>query len=81
VRDSKTSNVKSAYIIAINTIYFRNEPAEITIAHELEHWAQAQRVGPALYLEQLQSEKAFREFEESADATSRINAHKLTGKY
>ena len=81
VRDSKKSSIKSAYTIPINTLYFRNKPAEFAIAHELEHWAQAQRVGPDVYLEQLQSERTFREYEKSADDVSLTNAYKLTGKY
>jgi len=81
VRDSKKSSIKSAYTVLINTLYFRNKPAEFAIAHELEHWAQAQRVGPDVYLEQLQSERTFREYEKSADDVSLTNAYKLTGKY
>ena len=81
VRDSRKSSVKSASTILINTLYFRNKPTELAIAHELEHWAQAQRVGPDVYMEQLQSERTFLEYEKSADDVALTNAHKLTGKY
>ena len=81
VRDSRKSSVKSAYTILINTLYFRNKPTEFAIAHELEHWAQAQRAGPDVYIEQLQSWRTFLEYEKSADEVALGNAHKLTGKY
>lgn len=81
VRDSRESSVKSAYTIPINTIYFRNKPTEFAIAHELEHWAQAQRAGPDVYIEQLQSWKTLLEYEKSAGDVALANAHKLIGKY
>jgi len=81
VRDSRKSSVKSAYIMLINTLYFRNKPTEFAIAHELEHWAQAQRAGPDVYIDQLQSERTFLEYEKSADEAALENAHKLMGKY
>ena len=67
IRDSKKSSVKAAFTIPINTVYFRNTPTEFAIAHELEHWAQAQSLGPETYIEQLQSEEAFLKYEKSAD--------------
>jgi len=81
VRDSRKSSVKSAYTILINTLYFRNKPIDLAIAHELEHWAQAQTAGSDVYIEQLQSERPFLEYEKSADDVALANAHKLTGKY
>ena len=80
VRDSKTT-AQGAYNIHGNALYFRNRPAETALAHELEHWAQAQRVGPDEYIDQLQSERAFREYEKLADDIASTNAHKLTDKY
>ena len=81
LRDSRKSSVKSAYTTLLNTLYFRNKPTELAIAHELEHWSQAQRAGPDVYIEQLQSEKTYREYEKSAVDAALANAHKLTGKY
>ena len=81
IRDSKKSSVKAAFTIPINTVYFRNKPTESAIAHELEHWAQAQSLGPETYIEQLQSEEAFLKYEKSADNAALTNAFKLTGKY
>ena len=80
VRDRKTT-AKAAYNIPTNILYFRNTPIEISLAHELEHWAQAQRAGPDVYIEQLQSVRTFLEYEKSADEVALGNAHKLTGKY
>ena len=81
VRDSRKSSVKSAYTIPINTLYFRNKPTELALSHELEHWAQAQTLGPDVYIEQLQEERTFQEFEKSAEDVAFTYAHKLTGKY
>lgn len=81
IRDSRKPTIKAAYTIPINTLYFRNMPAKQAVAHELEHWAQAQRVGPDVYIEQLQSERTFREYEGSADYMAFMNADKLTGRY
>lgn len=80
VRDRKTTP-KAAYNIPDNTLYFRNRPVETAVAHELEHWAQAQRAGSDVYIEQLQSVKTFLEYERSADEVALGNAHKLMGKY
>ncbi len=80
VRDRKTV-ANAAFNILTNTLYFRNRPIETAVAHELEHWAQAQRAGPDVYLEQLQSVRTFLEYEKSADEVALGNAHKLTGKY
>jgi len=73
--------LRGAYNIPNNTMYFRNRPTETAVAHEVEHWAQAQMVGPKVIIEQMQSEKTFREYEKSADDAASTNAHKLTGKY
>jgi len=81
IRDSKKSSVKAAFTIPINTVYFRNKPTEFAIAHELEHWAQAQSLGPEAYIEQLQSEEAFLKYEKSADDVALTNTTKLAGKY
>ena len=80
VRDGKTT-VRAAYNIPTNALYFRKRPDERHVAHELEHWAQAQRVGPNVYIEQLQSESTFLEYEKSADDVALTNAPKLVGKY
>lgn len=80
VRDRKTI-AEAAYNIPDNALYFRNRPAEKSVAHELEHWAQSQRVGADVYIEQLQSERAFLKYERSADDVALANAHKLTGIY
>ena len=80
VRDRKTM-LRGAYNIPNNTMYFRNRPTETAVAHEVEHWAQAQMVGPKVIIEQMQSEKTFREYEKSADDAASTNVHKLTGKY
>jgi len=80
VRDRKTT-VKAAFNIPTNTLYFRNSPIETAVAHELEHWAQVQRAGADVYIERLQLEINFREYEKSADDVALTNAHKLTGKY
>lgn len=80
VHDRKTI-AKAAYNIPTNTLYFRNRPIETSVAHELEHWAQAQRAGPDVYIEQLQLERTFLEYEKSADEVALGNAHKLAGKY
>jgi hypothetical protein len=80
VRDTKTS-VKAAYNIPTNTLYFRNKPIEAAIAHESEHWAQTYRIGPDSFIEQMQVEKVYREYEDAADQASQKNAHLLTGKY
>lgn len=80
VRDRKTI-ANAAYNIPTNTLYFRSRPIETSVAHELEHWAQAQRAGADVYLEQLQSEETFLEYEKSADEVALGNAFKLSGKY
>lgn len=80
IRDRKTT-AQAAYNIPANELYFRNRPFETAVTHELEHWAQAQKAGPDVYIEQLQSERTFREYEKSADAAATENAPKLTGKY
>lgn len=80
VRDSKKSSAKSGYTPATNTVHFRNRPDVIAVAHELEHWSQAQTVGPEIYIEQLQSEKTFREYEAAAEAVAAREAHRLPGE-
>lgn len=80
VRDRKTE-ARGAYNIPANKLYFRNRPPEGAVSHELEHWAQAQRVGPDVYIEQLQLVINFLNYEIAADVAATENAHKLTGKY
>lgn len=80
VRDTATT-VKAAYSIPTNVLYFRSRPGETAVAHETEHWAQAQRVGPDVYIEQIQALDTFLKYEKSADDVALANAHKLTGKY
>lgn len=77
VRDSKKSSVKGGYTADTNTVYFRNRPDPLTVAHELEHWSQAQTVGPETYNEQIQSAKGVREYEAAADAVAAREAHWL----
>ncbi len=81
VRDSKKSGVEAAYIIPANTIYFRNRPLTVGIAHEMEHWAQAMRLGSDVYVEELQNEALFRQYERRCDEVALANAHRLAGKY
>jgi len=80
VRDRKTTP-EAAYNIPNNTLYFRNRPTEDGVAHELEHWAQAVKMGPDAFIEWLQSEKNFREIEQASREAALANRHKLTGKY
>lgn len=57
--------------------YYSGHPERFTVAHEIEHWAQAQRVGSKKYAKQLQELKTYLEYEKSADEVSLANAHKL----
>lgn len=78
-RDTKMGKKLGGYTIPTNTLYFRNRPGPLAVAHELEHWSQAQTVGPETYIEHLQSEKAFREYEAAAEAVAAREAHRLSG--
>lgn len=80
VRDRKTK-AQAGYNIPNNTLYFRNGPIEISVAHEVEHWAQAQRIGPDVYLERLHSGSSSAKYEREAEFMAWRKSHKLTGKY
>ncbi|MBA7605568.1 hypothetical protein ES703_12701 [subsurface metagenome] len=58
-------------------IFYRGIPARYTVAHEVEHWAQAQRVGPELYMKQVETEEGYLEYERAADEMGLANAPRL----
>jgi len=59
------------------SLYYKGRPYRFTIAHEIEHWAQCQRVGTKKYIEQLQDPKVYLQYEKSADEVALANAPKL----
>lgn len=69
------------YLIQEDLIAFRYEgrgtPLPSTVAHEIEHWQQARRVGLGRYLEQLQDIKTYLAYERSANEVSLHNAPRL----
>jgi len=67
----------SAYDVRKNVIYFRGRPTPKCVAHEIEHWAQAQRVGAERYLKQGRDRRIYLEYEKSADEVALANAPKL----
>lgn len=57
--------------------YYKGRPYRFTVAHEIEHWAQCERVGAKKYIEQLQDPKVYLQYEKSADEVALANIRKL----
>jgi len=58
-------------------LYYSGIPDRYSVAHEVEHWAQAQRVGPEQYMKQLEDRDVYLEYESAADEVALANAPKL----
>ena len=57
--------------------YYSGIPSRYSVAHEVEHWAQAQRVGPEQYMKQLENHEIYLEYERAADEIGLANAPRL----
>jgi len=57
--------------------YYIGIPTRYSVAHEVEHWAQAQRVGPEQYMKEVENREVYLEYERAADEVALANAPKL----
>jgi len=62
-------------------LYYGEIPTRYSVAHEVEHWAQAQRVGPELFMKQAENREVYLEYERAADEVALANAPKLEWQY
>jgi len=58
-------------------LYYMGIPSRYSVAHEVEHWAQAQRVGPEQYMKQVETREGYLEYERAADEIALANATRL----
>ncbi len=58
-------------------LYYTGIPARYSVAHEVEHWAQAQRIGPERYIKLLENREIYLKYERVADEVALANAPRL----
>jgi hypothetical protein len=72
-RGAGKSVIPGCYNIAKNRLLFVEYPYVWVIAHEVHHWAQAQRTGKDKYMEELDNPKMYEYYENQAWDVSERN--------